>query len=188
MAISYCLYDYLISPSYELTKLKFASIGDTIKFGEYKENRGEWTVIEKENDKALILYNGSDIQMPYNEDYEEVSWDDCTLKEWLNLEYYENSFQEIEKTHIMNTDNGKVFLLTVEEAETYFDQNSQRILCKDINTLDSDNNLQWWLLSLENDRCSSPIVNREGEVDSIGSRVNYESNYVRPAMWIEISE
>ena len=73
----------------------------------------------------------------YHEDWESVTWEDCTLRQWMNDDFYNSAFTASEKKHILtsyleNVDNlwygteggndteDKVFALSLEEAEQYF--------------------------------------------------------------------
>ncbi len=70
------------------------SIGDTVTFG--KENR-EWIVLDKEDEKALLLTKESVGERAYHVEWTDITWEDCTLREWLNEEFYHDSFTEAEK-------------------------------------------------------------------------------------------
>ena len=75
---------------------------------------------------------------PYNEEWTDVTWETCTLRTWLNEDFYTTAFSKKERgyiaeTLVKNEDNpeygtvggndtrDKVFLLSIGEATTYFD-------------------------------------------------------------------
>ena len=75
---------------------------------------------------------------PYHEVLEEVTWETCTLRSWLNEEFYNTAFNSkeqkyIKETYVVNEDNPEngteggndtydnVFLLSTGEVTTYFD-------------------------------------------------------------------
>ncbi len=82
--------------------------------------------------------------LPYNTELTEVTWENCTLRKWLNEKFYNAAFNKTEKamirkTTVQNKDNpyygtkcgndtkDKVFLLSIEDAlkDSYgFDTNS----------------------------------------------------------------
>ena len=84
---------------------------------------------------AVSLYSLDCI--PYNEEFTEVTWEDCSLRKWLNEDFYNAAFSISEKNLIpvvtlenddhpmLHTDGGndtedKVFCLSLEETEKYF--------------------------------------------------------------------
>ena len=92
---------------------------------------------------ALIVSEYALDARAYNEDYESVMWATCTLRKWLNGEFYDTAFNEEEKglialTKVKNADNPKygtdggkdtedrVFLLSLGEAERYFEDDEDR--------------------------------------------------------------
>ncbi len=84
------------------------------------------------NDAFLLADQGLDCQ-PYNEEYTSVTWETCTMRSWLNSDFYNNAFSSSEKFDIMTTtvenyDNttygteggnntqDNVYLLSIDEA------------------------------------------------------------------------
>jgi len=108
------------------------SVGSTITFGAY-----DWRVLEVKNGKALLIAQDiTHVNMPYNEEWVDVTWETCTLRKWLNEEFY-NSFSAEEQRQIVptavtndknqwyGTDGGKttqdrIFLLSIAEVVKYF--------------------------------------------------------------------
>jgi len=107
-------------------------IGGVIWFGEYK-----WEILDiKDNCALLISKDVVEVNIPYNNDYVDVTWRTCTIRKWLNNDFY-NTFNIEEKNRIIerqivnennlwyNTDAGsattdKFFLLSISEADIYF--------------------------------------------------------------------
>lgn len=127
-------------------ELKNVSVGEYITFGFYEQDNIlsngpepiEWLVLDKQEGKALVLSKFALDEKPYDEEYADVTWENWTLRNWLNDEFYHSAFDEEEKlviaeTLVKNKDNGatgvqgegdtkdKVFLLSIEEVTTYFD-------------------------------------------------------------------
>lgn len=117
---------------------------DTVEFGTYPQDDSsgnskqpiEWLVLYRENNEALLLSKFILDCKSYNEVREKVTWESCTLREWLNSTFYNEAFNDSEKSIIItslvnyddnnsNTTNDKVFLLSSSEAENYilFDRN-----------------------------------------------------------------
>ncbi len=99
----------------------------------------EWIVLDKEEDGTLLLLSKYILDCkPYNETFEAVTWEDCTLRDWLNNEEEQDSFYNkafsnegrrmIQMSTAVNKDNeyysteggndtqDKVFLLSLEDA------------------------------------------------------------------------
>jgi len=116
-----------------------ASIGkvETIQFGSY-----EWRVLERKSDMALIITERLLMISHWHEKMEDIHWEKCTLRAYLNGEFY-NSFSPTDKPRIVEVTNetpptcyaldgkkwqisgggptnDKVFLLSLDEALRYF--------------------------------------------------------------------
>ncbi|MBE7050672.1 MAG: toll/interleukin-1 receptor domain-containing protein, partial [Ruminococcaceae bacterium] len=197
--------------------LSQAKIGDTIKFGSYEQDNNktngkekiEWIVLDKQDNRILVISKNSLDCKPYNESAEEITWETCSLRKWLNDDFADDAFSEPEKSiipkvsveaHInpeFDTDPGdatedKVFLLSITEANKYFGSDSDRE-CKATDyavangVWKSDSgNCWWWLRSPGGDQSSAAGVYNDGGVDEGGSTVSYDDIAVRPAMWINL--
>ena len=173
--------------SEELKKIKetVLSEGSTVEFGTYKqaeyaesEEPIEWTVLSKEGDKVLLLSSKVLAKAPYNDRYNRdgdklVTWENCSLRKWLNKDFYKRAFTEAERSCIVESTletevyeegvreidlqsdvercietEDKVFLLSALEAEEYFDSDEELLRtpteAADIFTWDSEY-VQWWL-------------------------------------------
>lgn len=113
--------------------------GDIIRFGKY-----EWEVLDIQKDKALIITKYIVEQRPYHDVYEGITWADCSLRKYLNGEFYD-SFSESDKLRICpvtnrNCDNqwygtkggvdtrDRIFLLSLEEVVCqYFGDSSEKL-------------------------------------------------------------
>ena len=88
-------------PKFEL------EVGDTIEFGTYEDEPIEWEVKHRnfvvgENKVIVEFQSTCAIEcLPFNEDGE-ASWEDCTLREWLNNDFYEDAFSKSEKKQIID--------------------------------------------------------------------------------------
>lgn len=107
-------------------------IGDKIIFAQYK-----WRVLDMKNGKALLLCDKllEDLQ-PYHKDFVDITWDSCTLRQYLNNDFL-NEFHQVNRNKIveslvLNVKNpwfstcgggnttDYVFLLSLEEILQYF--------------------------------------------------------------------
>lgn len=119
-------------------------VGEYVIYGTYEQDNDttdaepiEWRVLTIEDGKALLVSKYALTGKPYHTTYEDVTWEDCTLRDWLNKEFYQEAFSKKErkgivKTKIENKDNAEygtkggndtedsVFLLSTEEAKAYF--------------------------------------------------------------------
>ena len=131
--------------------------GDKVIYGRYEQDNDsgngaepiEWTVLDQENGKLLMISDHS-LDCKKYDDGEGNTWDKCSLRSWLNKEFYETAFSEVEKKSILTSEvtadvnpnydpaagidfgsdtQDKVFLLSGKEAETYFKSDEERI-CK----------------------------------------------------------
>ena len=186
-----------------------------ISLGNYKNSEIEWLVLDKQEDKMLIISKYALDTVPYNEDYESVTWETCTLRKWLNNDFYNSAFNEEEKTKIKsstvtadanpeyNTDPGndttdKVFLLSINEVKKYFSSDEARkcvptdyaiaqgAWTSDSYKVDGKATCWWWLRSPGYGSDLAAVVIFGGDVGFGGSLVNRGSYCVRPALWIEI--
>ncbi len=121
--------------------------GDRITFGTYPQSaKGDdktpivWVVLDTVDDKAFLVSNyGIDCQ-PYHTKVIDITWENCSLRLWLNVEFYNKAFSSEEQSCILltnvdnsksqgywNSDSGndtqdKVFLLSYAEVKTYLDK------------------------------------------------------------------
>ena len=92
----------------------------------------EWIVAADAGDRLLLVSANVLEKKEYNNVYGETSWEKCTLRKWLNEDFYNAAFNDEEKTIITDYvtipgDEGlgtaditdKVFCLSREEAESY---------------------------------------------------------------------
>lgn len=192
-------------------------VGDTVVFGSYEQDGNatngaeaiEWVALAKEGDKTLLVSRYALDCQPYNTSRASVTWEDCTLRSWLNGSFLSTAFTEdeqalIDDTHVTNADNreydtpggnptvDKVFLLSIDEVEKFFSSDGDRACtvtahAKDQGAqTDGNGGCSWWLRSPGGDSDIAANVNLGGSVDAGGwcvVRVNYA---VRPALWINL--
>jgi hypothetical protein len=114
-------------------------IGDTISFGSYK-----WRVLDIQKNAVLIITEDIIEERPYHDKYVGITWADCSLRKYLNGEFYDK-FSETDKSKIIpvknqNPDNqwygtkggldtrDSIFLLLLEEVMCqYFGDSSAKL-------------------------------------------------------------
>jgi hypothetical protein len=137
--------------SRNIAELKKIEVGSSIQFGAYEQDNDltngkepiEWQVLEVRENKALLISKyGLDYQQ-YNTEYTNITWEDSTLRKWLNRDFLKDAFSITEQDCILittvtadknpeyDTDPGnatedKIFILSVEEAYNYFPSDEDR--------------------------------------------------------------
>ena len=167
-----------------------------------------WQVLAVENGRVLVLSKyGLDMRL-FNDTMTPVTWESCSLRKWLNGEFYQNAFSDAEKAVIMETtisnpsspkygtDGGnattdKVFLLSEEEAkETYFSDMASRVcyptqyaIAKNA-FISSIGGTWWWTRSPAMSRMHFTFVGGSGAIEPEGFEVTEDRGVARPAMWL----
>ncbi len=174
------------------------SVPESVVFGHYEqdgdESNGpepiEWDVISVEDGKMLLISKNVLGVRPYYTGNNVVTWESSDLRVWLNNPFYNKSFDESEQEQIVTvtnsnpdnpsfgTDGGndtedKVFLLSIDEAESLFADDQAR-----------DVGSNYWLRSPGSDGHYAAYVRESGKVTNGGFDCNDHNIGVRPALWI----
>lgn len=189
--------------------------GDIVKLGSYEQDNNtengkeeiEWRVLDVQNSKALLISEYVIDSKKYNDKSEYTTWETCTLRKWLNDEFYNEAFSSeydglicetqvtADKNPKYNTDQGnntvdKIFLLNISEAEKYFLSNDDRKCKSTIYAMANGVNKEfpnWWLRSIGKINACASYVNSSGTIKYDGIYHNICGMIaVRPAMWINI--
>ena len=213
-----------IKPIYYRELFADAAVGDTIFFGAYEQDNDtsdgkeniEWLVLAKEDDRLLVISQYALDCRQYNTEYDFVTWESCTLREWLNADFFNAAFSDGEKAMIptvtvsadknpdYSTNPGsatedKVFLLSITEANKYFKTAEERMCvptsyAKAHGAYTSSDYTKggaatcwWWLRSPGKYQEHAASVDYDGGVVSYGNTANFDRGCVRPAMWIDLS-
>ena len=190
-------------------------VGKTIEFGNYPQDKDgtekpiEWIVMKKEGNQVLLLSKYVLDAKPYNEEFEDVTWETSDIRQWLNNEFYTTAFNKTEKAKIQtsltkNEDNSKygtsggndtedkVFLLSEKEAETLFSNDDERIAKvtgyaeKSGVYVNEEKVAWWWLRSPGRYSSSAAVVGSDGWVYGDGSIVSGAYDGVRPALHLNL--
>ncbi len=117
-----------------------AKQGDIITFGSYEQDNNldngkepiEWIVLSNNDSVLFVVSKYALDSKPYNKESIDVTWETCTLRKWLNEDFYKTAFSKTEQSVIklitlenMNnpeygTEGGndtkdKVFLLSIAD-------------------------------------------------------------------------
>ena len=200
------------------------AVGSKILFGTYPKSYGDedglpiqWLVIANDGEKALLLSSYVLDAQPFNTEFVNTTWENCTLRAWLNDDFYNRAFSEADKAYIVQTtvaaeanpdydaDPGNdtqdnVFILSVREAQKYFLTDAARSCfateyaiaqCEFLTDNQSANLAQgfyWWLRTPGGGFGDcATMVLSDGSVNTGAYSVNSPSYGVRPAVWVRIS-
>lgn len=200
------------------TRFGNVKVGSIIKFGRYKQFKSkeeelEWRVLDREGNRALIISRYILDDKLFDNRFRDVFWKDCSLRKWLNNDFFNIAFNDTEKVYILTSNveaeynpkcstpcgedtKDKIFLLGIKEAETLFPNDKARICeatyyarSNGVYIYNSEGmNARWRLRT--NGIYESKIVNvtNYGDIDYHGHDVNDRGYGVRPAMWVELDE
>lgn len=184
-----------------------ANVGDIVTYGKYHdpaENDGiKWLLLEKSDNKALLLsYWGLDAK-PYNETLIDVSWDNCTLRSWLNSEFLNEAFSFDAQVSIADTlvpaeignKSGlplgndtvdKVFLLSTDEVGKYDLASTCGTTSYAMEAGATDTGF-WWTRSHWGSLDQGAFVRDEYLGQHFGGiDVDASDGIVRPAIWVNL--
>ncbi len=189
--------------------------GDIVEFGRYEQDNNEfdgqepieWIVLDVQEDRTLLISRYLLDAQQYHTAKEDITWENCTLRQWLNSEFLDTAFNAEEKqrillTHVDNSDaqgtslwettggndtEDRIFLLSYTETWKYFDKEEKR-KCKltkhaeiKIPT-DMEEGVFWWLRSPGSKQRYALDIDLEGTRHSDGVQSN--RGFIRPALWI----
>lgn len=215
---SYKNVDTLLKTDKNLILAPYRTVGNTVTFGAYEQDNNtsngkediQWVVLATKNNSSLLLSQYALDGVKYNEEADDVTWQSCSLRSWLNGTFLKAAFTSEERKAILktNVDNSKsqgnnnwatsggnntadqIFLLSYSEAKQYFHSDKDRICYatayakEQANTSDSGS-CNWWLRSPGYHQDDAAQVNDEGSI--YWSRDAYwYGNTVRPALWIDL--
>ncbi|MDR0848868.1 MAG: DUF6273 domain-containing protein [Propionibacteriaceae bacterium] len=147
--------------------------------------------------RALFVARDIVAERPYHEKYVHITWEECSLRKWLNGAFFDSlparfKSRVIERT-IKSPDNAqyniscgdrtkdRVFLLSLDEVEKYLKSDADRRPGYGAHSKD-----WWWLRSPGEDQVSAACVHGNGFVASYGSEVGDRDGGVRPALWLSL--
>lgn len=196
------------------------TVGSEITLGTYEQDADtangteaiEWYVVDVQENRALLLSKYCLDAQFYNDGDTAITWEQCTLRAWLNGDFCNEAFTEEEKAAILVSDlknpanpdyqidggantSDKVFCLSLEEANQYFQDGHPMLMGypteyttqKGCYVSDSGN-CWWWLRSPGNADNTAAAIAYDGSINEYGLKTRHEtSNTVRPAVWVDIT-
>lgn len=134
-------------------------VGERCTFGTYEQDNNtsngpepiEWRVLAIEDGRALLITENLLDCQPYHEVNTDITWENCTLREWLNDDFLHEAFSDKEQHKIATVTNrnpdryehdengyefhtyggndtqDKIFVLNLDEAEQYFSSDQDRL-------------------------------------------------------------
>ncbi|MEI6579041.1 MAG: DUF6273 domain-containing protein [Eubacteriales bacterium] len=205
----------------KLAAISKAKVGFIVFYGYFEQDNNlingrdeiAWLVLAVEDGKALLISEKILDAMPYNIHNENITWENSSIRSWLNDGFYNSSFTSTEKlavatTKVINNDNpidntpggndtqDKVFLLSYKEVKKYFVSDSTRqtkgtdfAKTNGLNVSEDSfylGNGNWWLRSPGYYPYDAGLVTYDGKV------IDYDYNNgaystdvgVRPAIWV----
>lgn len=179
----------------------------TIKFGRYpqasKDENAliEWLVLKNDGSKALLISKYALDCQQYHTSRIFGTWENCTLRKWLNGTFISNAFSHEEQAMILSTTTesankkDRVFLLSMDEAWEYFSSDSTRqcqgtAYCYAQGAYKTGNgHCAWWLRSPVCYSGQAAYVydgNLRSYYGEYSCYVDNDDIAVRPALWINL--
>ena len=171
----------------ELEVISDSQVGDVVSFGRYT-----WYVADKTDGICTLLCQGPAANLPYNDSRTDITWKNCSLRRWLNEDFYNSRFTEGEKAAIVTTHNtfteadssygmdcgnatdDKVYLFTYTESKSVSDEIKR---C----------GIDWWLRSPGKEQSKAVYVFSGNSWNLIGNEVDYSMG-VRPVIRVRYAD
>ena len=194
----------------QLQKMKNLKVGDIFSFGVYSQKMNarnskeaiQWLVLSKRGNRVLVTSKYALDAKPFHGTNDGGrTWEKCTLRIWLNNDFFNEAFTEQEKAMVpivelkteppaKNTED-RVFLLSIQEVTKLFGtDNSRKCVASGYaiaHGASTGGFCWWWLrspgLSQDETRC----VYAQGSVTTGYGNKSLMTGAVRPAMWIDLS-
>lgn len=150
--------------------------GETIRFGNY-----EWLIIKTDIEarKILVISKAAISYLPFNDKDEAVTWENCSLRKWLNNEFIKE-FSNFEREQICETrvenSTDRIFILSQDEIGEYnyrFDLDNYYMIDRLTRTVDSNDDKRVILFN-----------QYTGSGDENNLKID-ESCAINPALWLK---
>lgn len=197
-----------LAVSAQAEALDSADAGSTVTFGNYEQGEGqvpiEWIVLDRQENRALLLSRYALDAKPFHEvENWDVTWADCTLRSWLNGEFFDVAFSDEERAQVIQVTNttadapdtqDSVFLLSLDELNAYFPEEASRIaeateyaVAQGGRVSRETGKTYWWLRNKATPGDAALMVRYDGAVNEFGDSMEAEIYTVRPAIWVQIA-
>lgn len=213
----------------EKERLNDAQVGSTVLFGAYPQGHItssekdpiEWLVLDKDGTKLLLISKYALDALPYmrysfEREHTPVTWRTSLLRQWLNSSFLESAFdpgeiQMLKRERLKNADGSydpmdRVYLLSIQEAETYFASDEDRKCIATQYALEfgayrssvyytcpwwlrtpvySDSNLMQELADQSYMTYRIACVGTSGQIIYVGHGITSSGYGVRPVIWVD---
>lgn len=195
-------------------------IGTTITLGEYEQDNNlgngtepiQWIVLDIQDSKALILSKYLIDTIMYNNKATYITWENCSLRNWLNDDFLSTAFDGEAQNSILLTnvkndmgqgldglsvDGGNdtedhIFLLSFQEVLQYFKTDTLRIAFPTDYAASLYGTPTWYTRSPGGDLARVIVIHADG--NPWEGYVDYKDTFtrqhtwqgIRPAMWIDL--
>ena len=197
------------------------SVGGVISFGHFEQDGNEdngpeeieWIVLNMDGEYATLISKYVLDAKAFNDERITVTWESCTLRQWLNNGFFNKAFTETEQALIRkvivtadkNLQNStaepgndtldQVYLLSVSEAKRWFESDKDRVAYPtDVAASNGarywvdEESVFWWLRTPGSNSDWASAVGSQGKIDRTGTNVDKERGGVRPVITIRFSE
>lgn len=184
---------------------------DTILLGSYPQNDDfpkrepiEWIILEKANGQSLCISRFLLDCRPYHRTPGKIIWKECSLRHWLNFDFFTYAFtkEEQERISLSEIKNPKsntidrVFLLNLDEAEHYFNFENRAAKVTHFAQKQGAWSMNecgvWWLrysgaeeIMEEGELDGISCVNFDGYIEENASEPTNSICSVRPVIWLK---
>ena len=168
----------------------------------------KWVILNQDGERSL-LFSAFELECkPYHsKKFADITWDRCSLRKWLNEDFYSAAFSAAEQQKILTTRvrtenhpqygtfggneiDDKVFLLSIEEIACNTTEFTRRIKPTPFVMTQIPNSWAgydwWWLRSPGYCSGSASSVDPFGRVSLYGDRELDTIRAVCPALWVEL--
>lgn len=171
----------------------------TITFGNYNQKSFstskdpiEWYILEKRDDKAILLSKYVLDQTKYNSKTTETNWNQSSIRKWLNDTFMNDAFTKTEKKFIITNpfkNVGYICLPSASEMQNYFMRKdvyldyvnaTPKVAKKQKQT--EGYAFAHWLYKDELSSFASILANRHGDVTEVSAKDTYG---VRPVILVK---
>ena len=193
------------------------SVGDYVYFGEFDQDNVsgkepiQWVVLSVSGNQALLMSRYGLECKPFHTNSAGQTWENCSLRTWLNGTFYKTAFSAEERdaiqyTHIDesysqsspafpparvgNDTNDHVFILSYAEAVKYLIGNRD-LMCIPTNHAvanggNKGNGVCWYWLRSPAYKNNALAVNWDGTFAS--GYISHPSGVVRPCIWVDVNK
>lgn len=178
--------------------------GQTVSFGKVSKpdangntvfENCDWVVLDKQGDLVLLAKDHAIQDIPYHVADENVTWENCALRQTLNTTFLEQTFTPLEQESILvtpvtcsdnpmyqtkggNDSSDKVFIMNELEITKYQKYLKDRIKMMRLRTPGKEGDTTTYVSSLG-------MIDKKVDVIEYGFPVNRGGVSIRPAMWVD---